>query len=314
MVRGAGNQREAVAAWHRLCATPEPEQPATPEPAALTVAAVVEAYLQHAETRIKANSFNVLRHRLLPFTRRFGADAPGGIAVRRVEAYIVSKGWSRSMYNGFVAALKACFAWAVEEGILTTNPVAKLEKPECQSRGAKVVILPEVHAKLVAAASRPLRALLELLWETGAHPSELTGLRIDDIDYAQAVARLEEHKTADGGKPRILVFTPPALEILREQSGDRETGYILRTLQANRWTKNAIATAVRSLCRKVGVKVTAYGYRHTYATRALSCGVPDATVSALLGHSGTTMLHKHYSHLTSNAKLMLDAAKRVSES
>jgi integrase len=59
------------------------------------------------------------------------------------------------------------------------------------------------------------------------------------------------------------------------------------------------------------VTATAYGYRHTYATSALAKGVPDATVAALLGHSSTAMLHRHYSHLTSQAKVLRNAAALV---
>lgn len=48
-----------------------------------------------------------------------------------------------------------------------------------------------------------------------------------------------------------------------------------------------------------------------FATDALSKGVPDATVAALLGHSGTAMLHKHYSHLTSQATVLRDALSKL---
>jgi integrase len=55
----------------------------------------------------------------------------------------------------------------------------------------------------------------------------------------------------------------------------------------------------------------AYGYRHTFATDALANGVPDAQVAALLGHSGTAMLHKHYAHLGARAKALRDALDKV---
>ncbi len=55
----------------------------------------------------------------------------------------------------------------------------------------------------------------------------------------------------------------------------------------------------------------AYGSRHTYATSALAKGVPGATVAALLGHSSTAVLHRHYSHLTSQANVLRNAAALV---
>ena len=55
----------------------------------------------------------------------------------------------------------------------------------------------------------------------------------------------------------------------------------------------------------------AYGMRHSFATDALTNGVPDATVAALLGHTNTGMLHKHYSHLTAQAGVLRNAASMV---
>jgi integrase len=55
----------------------------------------------------------------------------------------------------------------------------------------------------------------------------------------------------------------------------------------------------------------AYGYRHSFATDALAKGVPDTQVAELLGHSGTAMLHRHYSHLTARAKTLREALNRV---
>jgi integrase len=57
--------------------------------------------------------------------------------------------------------------------------------------------------------------------------------------------------------------------------------------------------------------VIPYGYRHGFATDALAQGVPDAQVAALLGHSGTAMLHRHYAHRGAKAKVLREALGRV---
>ena len=62
----------------------------------------------------------------------------------------------------------------------------------------------------------------------------------------------------------------------------------------------------------LGLRVMAYGLgRHSFATEALSAGVPDAVVAALLGHTSTEMVHAHYSHISENARLLQDAAEKV---
>ena len=267
-VKGKKNKKQAHEAWHRLSLEPEVIKPILEPIKPLTVGKLISDYLKEAGERLKANSFAILQGRLRPFSKAMGKVSPEALSVKLVEGYMKGKAWSMSTKNGFVAALKASFNWAVEEGILKANPIAKLEKPSCESRGAKAIIPLEVHLKLLQRASKPLKNLLELLWETGARPSELASLKIGEVDYEQSIAIIREHKTEHHGKKRILFFTDKALTILKEASGERDSGLILRTLQANAWHKNAICEALRQLCLKVGVKATAYGYRHSYATRA----------------------------------------------
>ena len=52
-------------------------------------------------------------------------------------------------------------------------------------------------------------------------------------------------------------------------------------------------------------------HRHTFATDSLVNGVPDAQVAALLGHSETAMLHKHYAQFGARAKALRDALNKV---
>jgi integrase len=56
-----------------------------------------------------------------------------------------------------------------------------------------------------------------------------------------------------------------------------------------------------------------YAYRHGLATDALANGVPEALVAALLGHTNTAMLHKHYAHLGARAAALRAALGRVRE-
>jgi integrase len=63
--------------------------------------------------------------------------------------------------------------------------------------------------------------------------------------------------------------------------------------------------------RKVGVRLTAVGCRHSFCTDALAAGLPETHVAALLGHSSTAMITKHYGHLSSRTQLLKDAAAKV---
>ena len=187
-----------------------------------------------------------------------------------------------------------------------------MKRPSMPSRGAKVSISPEDHAKLMDAATPQFRLFLTMLHETGARPSEVARLTAQDVDFGSGVAILTEHKTAHKtGKPRIIVFNMEAMNILKAQAEAHPEGALLRTERGSAWNTSLLQNTMRATNKRAGTKVIAYGYRHGFATDALAQGVPDAQVAALLGHSGTTTLHRHYSHLTSRMGVLKKALGRV---
>ena len=57
--------------------------------------------------------------------------------------------------------------------------------------------------------------------------------------------------------------------------------------------------------------LTAYCFRHAFATRMLEAGVSPSDVAALLGHSGTAVLERVYSHVLANTQRLRDVAGRL---
>jgi uncharacterized protein (TIGR03066 family) len=157
-----------------------------------------------------------------------------------------------------------------------------------------------------------MRDYLTVLWLTGARPGEVAGLTAEQVQTAtNGVIPLTEHKTTHKGKARCLILTPEALSILKRRAENVGSGLVFRGRDGE-LTAQAIGSRMRTLCNRSGIRrLTVYGYRHTFATDALAKGLPDATVAALLGHSSTAMLHKHYSHLTARADVLRKAACRV---
>lgn len=323
-VRGETSRAEAVRAWHRLMAgvsvdtvpTPKVEQK-KPIPEAktaneLTVRQLADMFLADAESRLKPNSLVWYRHAINGLGDAFGSELPVYLTHRRIEVWLAGRSWGNTSRAHAIGILSIFFRWVEREGYIASNPIRLIRKPHARSRGAESVITDEVHQRLYDAASSTLRPMLTLLRETGARPSELARLTAADVDLVNSVAVLSEHKSAGKtGKPRLIFLSPEAVAVLRKLINAHPSGPLLRNVRGTAWTKDAIVLVFKRLSEKAGVKATSYGYRHSFATSALAKGVPDATVAALLGHSSTAMLHRHYSHLTSQASVMREALAKV---
>ncbi len=313
-VKGEDNEAEAVRAWHKLLSEePKPsEQPKLLPKAVATVRSVLDAFLADLQGRVKANTFRNYKGLLDAFSSGHGDMKAEGFTVATATTFVNRPAWSSSYRHNLLGAIATAFKWAEGIGLIDVNPLKKLKRPPKASRGSKAVVTEDVHLKLKAVATPALRLLLDLLRETGARPSELSRLTSQDVDFDTGVVILTDHKTAGStGKPRLIFLTPKAVAILQAQAVRYPTGVLLRNAKGLPWKKDGIGLAMRRASKSAGVKGIAYGYRHGYATSALAKGIPDATVAALLGHSSTTMLHRHYSHLTSQAGVLREAALKA---
>jgi integrase len=321
-VKGEASKPAAVKAWHRLMAdghptAPPPVPPARPpagdKPASpVTVKAVADAFTASREGLTRPATLTVYRCLLAHVVNRFGTLPASGLTADAFGRWLASLPLSASSKNTVGGVAMTAFRWAEATGLIPANPLRGLRRPPKASRGAKAVVTADAHRKLLEAATPALRPLLAVLRETGCRPSEAASLTAADVDIPNGVAVLTRHKTAHHtGKPRVVVLTPAAVDVLRPLMAEYPDGPLLRNGRGRPWTKDAVVLAVRRAADRAGVRATAYGYRHTYATDALAAGVPDAHVAALLGHSSTAMLHKHYSHLGSRADVLRQAAARV---
>jgi integrase len=312
-VRGKANRKAAQEAWHRLMAGGPPTK-AEPEPAPTrTVAEVIDTYLRHQEAKVKAETLRWLKRWLIPFKATHGNRRADAVAPHELEAFADRPGWKPNTRVHAVRTVHGAFRWAVRKRLLPIDPLAGVEAPPTESRGAEHVISPAEHVELTAHAWPEFRPLLEALFLTGARPGELAGLTCEVVRAsANGIVVLADHKTKHKGKRRALYLSDEARALFDRLADRWQTGLLFRNRYGRKWTADAIGKAMRATCERAKLPPRhAYGYRHTFATDALAKGVPDATVAALLGHSNTTMLHRHYSHLTAQAGVLRQAAALV---
>lgn len=309
-VKGRNNKKAAVEALHKLLGgSPDGFRPELR--AATTVRELAQKFLAAAQLRVRPTTLIWYERTARGVEEAFGNRPAEGLTPEDVNAWLIKKGWGQATRNHVAGVLKGIYRWGLQNELIKKDPMAKLIKARRVARGGEAVISPEDHKKLLEAATPAFRIVLELLFVSGARPSEIAAITAETFDAAAECIRLAEHKTSRYGHERVIYLTPEAVAILSAQKALYQTGPLLRGRRDTGWTKDSIVLAMRRTATRAGVKVTAYHYRHTFATDLLAAGVPDTIVAQLLGHSSVEMIHRVYGHLGQRARLLKDSLTRV---
>jgi integrase/recombinase XerD len=139
------------------------------------------------------------------------------------------------------------------------------------------------------------RALLELLYGTGARISEAVGLDVDDVDLEAGAVLLH----GKGGKDRIVPIGGFAREAVSAYlvrgrptfaaSGRAGPALFLNT-RGGRLTRQSGWSVLRAAADRAGLQVTVgpHTLRHSFATHLLDGGADVRVVQELLGHASVT--------------------------
>lgn len=262
--------------------------------------------------RHRPKSYEWYRGLLQDFCSVHGKVAVIALKPFHVTAWLDSHTtWGQATRRGAITALKRVLNWACDEGILDVSPLRSLRRPAMPSRER---VLTEVeHRSLMDLSDDCFADVLTAFWHTGARPNEIGSVSVDDVSLEKRVWILRDHKTANStGKPRLILLDDTMLQLTQRLMTLHVAGPLFRNSVGKPWTTNAIRLRMKRLCESLNLNgVSAYTYRHTYATRGLVNGVPIAAMAELLGHSDTKMLSKHYAHLTQNLDYLAAEAAKV---
>ena len=137
------------------------------------------------------------------------------------------------------------------------------------------------------------RALLELLYSTGARISEAVGLDVDDVDVVTRSVRLD----GKGGKQRLVPVGRPALAALdawlvrgRPALLTRGTPAVFLNARGGRLSRQSAWQVLRRAAEGAGITtpVSPHTLRHSFATHLLDGGADVRVVQELLGHASVT--------------------------
>ncbi len=200
-----------------------------------------------------------------------------------------------------VVAVRGFHKFAVADGLAASDPASGVKPPTPAKRLPKALPLADVEAILDAAGAAGTtlalrdRALLELLYGTGARISEAVGLDVDDLDLTEGTVLLR----GKGGKERIVPvgsFAREAVDgyLVRGRpelvSAGKGTPALFLNARGGRLSRQSAWAVLAKAADRAGVTkaVSPHTLRHSFATHLLDGGADVRVVQELLGHASVT--------------------------
>jgi len=210
------------------------------------------------------------------------------------------------------AAVRGLHAFAAAEGLAAADPANQVRPPAPPRRLPRAIGVSEVERLIAAtgqgegpggAAQLRDRALLELLYGTGARISEAVGLDVDDLALPVPAAGTDTllRLTGKGGKDRIvplgsyarqaldayLVRGRPALAAASRRASASPAVFL--NARGGRLTRQGAWGVLKAAAQRAGLdQVSPHTLRHSFATHLLDGGADVRVVQELLGHASVT--------------------------
>lgn len=223
------------------------------------------------------------------------------------------KGLSPNFVKSVISVLQNSLKTAHILGLTSEYTADKIKRPKIVEKQVECFSVAEqkkIEQYVLGSMKPKLKGIILCLY-TGLRIGELLALTWDDIDFQKG--RLAVTKTCyDGninGKHCIIVDTPktetsrryiplskPLLAILKDLKKESKSDYVVSDKGDPVFVRSYQRTFELLLIRLAIPHKGFHALRHTFATRALECGMDVKTLSEILGHKNATITLNRYAH------------------
>lgn len=214
--------------------------------------------------------------------------------IRNWMMYLNEEGYKVNSIRNKVFDLRVFYKYCAEEDLILNNPAESIFPPKSEDKLPYYLTNEQLtQLRVICSGKLKQRAIIEVLYATGVRISELTSMKLEDINWSERLIQIPNGK---GKKGRIVMFTRECEEHLKayllERSDElpfvflnrRSTGAIFKT-SINYWFDD--------YKEKLGIHLSPHTLRHTFAAHLARKGMPLSSIQVLLGHEDASMAHRY---------------------
>lgn len=208
-----------------------------------------------------------------------------------------------------LSAWRTFYRYLIRDHDHTRNPCQGIRAPKSGKRLPKSLSPDEAHRLMQVEGQDALtlrdRAILELFYSSGLRLSELTALKLDQLDLVEGVVRV----TGKGNKTRIVPVGAQAAQALQAWLAQRHrylkgtTQCVFLGVRGNGISASTVQARLAHWSREteLGRHVHPHMLRHSFASHVLQSSGDLRAVQEMLGHASisTTQIYTHldFQHL-----------------
>lgn len=288
-----------------------------------TFTQAVNAYLLYHGNNIKEKTKSIIQvyhdKHWLPF---FGNVPVGTITKAKIEEYRTfrlsqkaknSKGTIKgSTINREIAFLKSIFARGLEHGIITKNPFHTFKIKSFKEDPKTEFFEREEWEQFIKGLETVNRGWMIpfflTLHDTVSRLSEISGLRVWDIDFKRSLITITQFKTE---KKKTVPMSPNLSTILQAQimSLTKKDGWLFPDKEGERLTNPKVQYAFERALKASGIKkpLTVHSVRHTGASWLAIDGFSESQIMGVTGHTTTQHVHRYMHLAPSNLTKLIES-------
>lgn len=218
----------------------------------------------------------------------------------------IGKGYQARSTARLLSCVRGFYRHALRQNLITEDPTLDIALPKLGRPLPKSLSEADVEALLAAPDPEDSlglrdRCMLEVLYACGLRVSELTGLRLDQLNLRQGVIRV----TGKGSKERLVPLGEEAIVWLQRYLqagrapllGGQPSDVLFPSRQGREMTRQTFWHRIKLHASQAGIRtaLSPHTLRHAFATHLLNHGADLRVVQMLLGHSdlSTTQIYTH---------------------